>query len=49
MNKKRIRIVIAIVIVLGLGRVLCKQTIPDKHIPADNSFYIDPAASGNGV
>lgn len=40
MNKKRIGIAIAMVIVLGLGFVLYKQTIPDEYVPSDDEIAL---------
>ena len=40
MNKKRIGIVIAMVVVLGLGFVLYKQAIPDEYVPDDDEIAL---------
>ena len=40
MNKKRIGIAIAMVVVLGLGFILYKQTIPDEYAPADDGIAL---------
>ncbi len=40
MKKKRIGIAIAMVVVLGLGLVLYKQTIPDEYVPADDEIAL---------
>ncbi len=40
MNKKMIRIIVAIVIVLGLGLVVYKQIVPDEYVLADDEIAL---------
>lgn len=40
MNKRRIGIVLAIVVVLGLSFILCKQIIPDEYVPSDDEIAL---------
>jgi len=40
MNKKKIWIAIAMVVVLGLGWIVYKQTIPDEYVPADDEIAL---------
>lgn len=40
MNKKRIGIAVAILIILGLGFILYKQMTPDEYIPADDEIAL---------
>lgn len=40
MNKKKIGIVIAIVIVLGLGLIFYNQMFPDEYVPADDEIAL---------
>lgn len=39
-NKKKLRIAVAILIILGLGFILYKQTIPDEYVPADDEIAL---------
>ena len=40
MNKKKIGIAIAMVVVLGLGFVLYRQTIPHEYVPTDDEIAL---------